>query len=590
MTLWITITLLIIMTVLLIKEVADMSMVIFGTLVVFLIIGIVSPSEAFSGFSNQGTLTIGFLYVMAYAIQSTGILNRIGSQLLGKPEEPHYKRLLRLLYPIATASTVTNNTPIVAMMIPMVKRWCQRHQVAPSKILLMVSYATILGGMCTLIGTSTNLVVHGMLLSNGFPGFSFFGLGYVGLPLMIVGVLLCALILYRFLPDRKEAIITLGESTREFVVAMKVSTDYPHINQSVEDAGLRHLNGLFLFQIERDGSVLAPVTPDEKIQLRDRLFFTGVPGTIVDLQKEPGLEVIRDVEFDIKNYDSNKYQTFEVVISSSSPLVGQKVRESNFRGEYDAVILGIHRNGHRINKKIGDIILQEGDTLLILAPKTFHTHWYHSNDFLLVSNSEQLPSREKGHTNIIFGVFFLMIIAVVSGLMPMIVAATAAVMVLLVTKSVSAQEAVRAINWKVLIIVAASLGIGKAVQNAGLAQVIAQVLHEIVGQEGPFLLIAVVMLTTMIYSMMVTNIAAAAILFPVALVLSGGSEHLLMPLAYAVTIGATASFMSPISYQTNLMVYGPGGYRYSDYVRVGLPVSLLVWLGGSYLIYLKFFG
>ncbi len=590
MFLWLTIILLIIMTVLLVMEVADIAMVIFGTLVIFLIVGVVSPTEAFSGFSNQGTLAIGFLYIIAYAIQSTGVLNRIGTGLLGRPEEPHYKRLLRLLYPVALASTVTNNTPIVAMMIPMIKRWCQRHNVAPSKILILVSYATLLGGMCTLIGTSTNLVVHGMLISNGYKGFSFFELGTVGLPLMIVGVLFCSLILYRFLPDRKEAIITLGESTREFVVALKVSGKYPHINSSVEDANLRHLNGLFLFQIERNGSVLAPVTPEEKIQLNDRLFFTGVPSTIVDLQKEPGLEVIKDVEFDIKNYDSNKYQTFEVVISNSSPLVGQKVRESNFRQEYDSVILGIHRNGHRLNKKIGDIVVMEGDTLLILAPNSFHHRWYHSNEFLLVSNSEQIPSRERKHTNIILGVFLLMIVAVVSGLTPMIIAATAAVMVLFLTNSITPQEAIRAINWKVLIIVAASLGLGKAVQNAGLAQVIAQVLQSIVGQEGPFFLVASVMLITMIYSGLVTNAASAAILFPVALVLSGSNNpHLLMPLAYAVTIGASASFISPISYQTNLMVYGPGGYQYSDYMRVGLPLSLLVWLGGSYLIYLKFF-
>lgn len=588
---WVTVFLLVAMTVLLVLEVADASLIMFGTLIVFMLCGIVDTGEAFSGFSSSATLTIGFLYIIAYAIQSTGVLNTIGSRLLGNPHKSHSWRLMRLLFPVAAVSTVMNNTPIVAMLIPMVKRWCRLYSISPSRILLLLSYATILGGMCTLIGTSTNLVVHGMLLEHGFRGFTFFGLGAVGLPLTIAGTLLCVFILHRWLPDRKEAIVSLGESTREFVVALKVAESYSHINRSIEQAGLRHLQGLFLFQIERNGSIIAPVSPDDKIYLRDRLFFTGVPPTIVELQKEPGLEVVQGVEFDIKNYDSHRYQTFEAVISTSSPLVGQRVRDSNFRQHYDAVILGIHRNGHRINRKVGDIVLQEGDTLLILAPASFHDRWYHSSDFLLVSNSEQIPSRSKKHTYIILSIFVLMILSVVAGLLPMLLAAATAVMILMLTRSITVQEAIRAINWKVLLVIAASLGIGHAVANAGVAGQVADGLEALMGASGsPYLMISLMMLITMLYSELITNAAAAAILFPVALSFSDGDIHKLMPLAYAVAIGASASFMTPIGYQTNLMVYGPGGYRFSDYSRVGFPLSILVWLGGSFIIHWIFFG
>ncbi len=587
---WGTLILLAVMTILLVFEVADMALVMFGTLVVFMISGILSPAETFSGFSNSGTVSIGLLYILAYALQSTGLLNNVSNKLLGEPDESDRLRLFRLLFSVASASTIVNNTPIVSMMIPIVKRWCHRHHLAPSRILLLLSYATILGGMCTLIGTSTNLVVHGMLISHGYPGFGFFELGMVGIPLTFLGILLSVFLLHRLLPERKEAIISLGESTREFVVAMKVANSYKHLNKSVHEAGLRHLNGLFLFQIERDGNIITPVAPSDKIHLRDRLFFTGVPMTIVDLQKEPGLEVIEDVVFDVKNYDSNRYRTFEVVISNSSPLVGQGVRESNFRHRFEAVILGIHRNGHRINKKIGDIILQEGDTLLILAPASFHEQWYHSKEFLLVSNSEQIPSRSKIHTYIILGIFVLMIIAVVTRFMPMIAAAATAVTLLFITKSVSPQEALSAVNWKVLLIIAAALGIGQAVDNAGVAQWVAHAIEIVAGTGDSIMLIALVMLLTMLYSEMISNTAAAAIFFPVVLSISGGDVHHLMPLAFAVVIGASASFMTPIGYQTNLMVYGPGGYQFSDYIKAGLPLSLLVWLGGTFIIHMIFFG
>lgn len=588
MVFWGTLTVLVVMTILLVMEVADSSFILFGALVIFLLTGIITPKEAFSGFSNQGMLSIGFLYVVAYAVQSTGLLNVLGKNMLGHPDDSPRRRLLRFLYPVGFASAFMNNTPIVALFIPVVKKWCRQHNLSPSKILLPLSYATILGGTCTLIGTSTNLVIHGFLLDKGYKGFSFFELGTVGLPIMILGILFIVLVLYRFLPDRKEAMVTLGESTREFVVALKVTREYVHEGATIEEAGLRHLQGLFLFQIERNGTVLTPVKPTERILFGDRLFFTGVPSTIVELQKEPGLAVIQDIDFDLKNYDSNEVKTYEVVISNSSPLVGQMVRESNFRELYEGVILAIHRNGHRIKSKIGDIVLQEGDTLLILAPSEFHNRWYHSKDFYLVSNSEEVSSRKKWNSIIIIALLAAMIITVTLGILPMVVASATAVFGLFLTRSISYKEAFSAVNWRILVVIASSFGIAAAIDKSGLASVAANGLLDVSSGFGMIGVVGVVLFVTMLYSQLVTNSAAAAILFPIAFSIAIKSGVALMPIAYAVVFGASAGFATPIGYQTNIMVYGPGGYKFKDYLKIGIPLSLFVWIMATWLIYLKF--
>lgn len=588
MVFWFTAVVIILMTVLLVLETADTALILFGTMMVFVITGIITPAEAFTGFSNQGMLAIGFLYILAYSVQSTGILNSIGSKLLGKPNDREGWRQVRLLYPVGGISAFMNNTPIVAMFIPVIKQWCRRFNVAPSRYLIPLSYATLLGGVCTLIGTSTNLVIHGFLIQHGLPGFSFFELGSVGLPLMVIGIAFIILVVRHLLPDRKGASITLGENTREFVVALKVTKQYAHIDQSIEEAGLRHLQGLFLFQIERDGQLLTPVGPNEIIKKNDRLFFTGVPSTIVELQREPGLQVIKDVDFELKNYDSNKVRTFEVVISSSSPLVGESVRDSDFRQVYNAVILAIHRNGHRINRKIGDIIIQEGDTLLILAPHHFYNRWYHSPDFLLVSTSEELPSRPKWQSAVILSTLAAMIVLVTLRVLPMVVASAAAVTVLFIFGCLTGREAFESVNWRVLLIIASSFGIASAVDHSGLAAFIAHDMIQWTSAWGLIGLIGGMLFITMIYAQLVTNSAAAAIVFPVAWAAARQLGISIMPLAYALVFGASAGFATPIGYQTNIMVYGPGGYKFTDYLKAGIPMALFVCVVATLLIYWKF--
>jgi di/tricarboxylate transporter len=303
---WYTILVVAVMTLALAFELAKTEVVVFTALLALTLAGIVTVPEAFKGFSNEGMLSVGFLFIVAAALQVTGVLDSMTRIFFGKDRGSVAGKLIRFSFPVAGISAFLNNTPLVAMLTPLVKSWCKRNNFSPSKFLIPLSYVTILGGTCTLVGTSTNLVVQGLLIDYNLPRLSFFDLGIVALPTAILGILFISLFLSRLLPDHRESVAELGESTREFVVALKVGPEYAEIGKSVEAAGLRHLQGLFLFQIERNGDIIAPLEPTEKIQLNDRLFFTGLPGTIVELQRQPGLHVVQDAELDLKNYDSSE--------------------------------------------------------------------------------------------------------------------------------------------------------------------------------------------------------------------------------------------------------------------------------------------
>jgi len=564
----------------------DTALAVFGALMIFLITGVISPAEAFSGFSNAGMLSIGFLYIIAYAVQSTGLMDSWGKNLLGKGTDSPRLTYLRLLPPIAGFSAFMNNTPIVSLFIPIIKGWSKRNNLSTSKYLIPLSYATILGGTCTLIGTSTTLIVHGLLLSAGHEGFSFFEPGKIGLIYSLVGLTFLILFGSKLLPEHKEMMVNLDESTREFVIALKVTENYSSLGKTVEEAGLRHLQGLFLFQIVRNNTTfISPVSPNETIALGDRLFFTGLPTTIVELQKQAGLELINDSTVNLKQFDSTKSKTFEVVISNGSRLVGKSVKKSDFRGEFNAVILAIHRHGHRVNDKIGDIVLKEGDTLLILAGKGFAKRWYNSKEFLLVSESEEVLSRSASKSALILGTVLLMVLSVALEFLPMVTASAIAVSILALSKSITREEAIKSINWNVLIVISAALGLSKAVQSSGIAIYMAEALLYVSNEFGVYIVILSVITMTMIATETITVAAAAAILFPIVLELSGISGIPMHTLALSLLFGAMSSFATPIGYQTNLMVQGPGNYSFKDYLKIGIPMNLIAATTSAILIY-----
>ena len=573
---YLTALVIIVMVILLAKEVATPAYIVFGAMITLTLTNVITVEEAFQGFANEGMLTVAFLYIVSGGLQSSGLFTKSIYRLLGSNKLSRNRRYLRLLFPVAGLSAFLNNTPIVASLIPVIKKWAKKNDFLDSKLLIPLSYAAILGGMCTLIGTSTNLVVHGLMKENGLGGLEFFEITPIGFPIALVIIIILSFVGHYLLPEIKEIETRLEESYREFVAEMKVERSYPHIGKTVEDANLRQLKGLFLFQITRDGQKISPVTPDEVIHENDRLFFTGKVDTIYDVQKTKGLTVIKDPEFDLKNLDSDDVDTYEAVVSRTSPLVGITVKESNFRQRYDGVILAIHRAGHRIDKKVGEIVIQPSDTLFILAKKEFGEKWRHSKDFTLISPSIEIYEKPKWKGNTALGLLFIMVVAAATGFLPIILAAALTAMVMILLNIVNFQEAKDAVDWNVLVIIASSFGIAAGLKNSGFANFVANQIVGIFDGLGNIGIIAGLFVAISSFTWVITNNAVAAIMFPVTMAIANSVNIGNEPFILTLVIAASTCFATPIGYQTNTMVYGTGGYRIKDFLKIGIPINILI--------------
>ncbi|WP_428353833.1 SLC13 family permease [Methyloprofundus sp.] len=546
--------------------------ILLGVLGLLLISGILTPTEALSGFASPGMATIAVLYVTVAGLRETGSIAWLGRLLLGRPANMTLA-LIRLLLPAATISMFINNSPVVAMFTSAVQDWCKRSGFSASNFLLPLSYASIMGGTCSLIGTSTNLVVDGLMRQSGHSGFGLFEIASVGLPITIVGCVYLIIVSPLLIKNRVAAIEKFGD-VREYLVEMLVNSNCELSGLTIQDAGLRHLPGLFLIEIVRDGDIIPVVSPQTVIQSDDRLVFAGAVDSVVELRRIRGLVVASDQIFKLEGLDHER-RLFEAVISAESPVAGLNIREARFRHRYNAVILSIARNGYRLKGKIGDIELQAGDTLLLEAQKGFLFKFRNSRDFLLVSKLENSSNVRHNRAPWAISIMVLMILLIVSGTMNILPAAVLAAGAMLASACLNMEDARNSIDYKVLLVIASAYGLGTAVLKVGLADMIAgQAL--LVANGDPLMLLALIYISTALLTETITNNAAAIVMFPIAMSGAQSLDVSTAPFAIAVMIAASASFITPIGYQTNLMVFGPGGYRFSDYVKLGLPLSILV--------------
>jgi len=546
--------------------------ILLSALSVLMVSDILSPAEALSGLSNPGMATIAVLYVTVAGLRETGAIAWLSQLLLGRPASITMA-LIRLLLPAAMISIFINNSPVVAMFTSAVQDWCKRSRFKASNLLLPLSYASIMGGTCSLIGTSTNLVVDGLMRQSGFPGFTLFEIAAVGIPITVIGCLYLFLASPYLLTDRAGAIEKFSD-VREYLVEMLVKPGCDLAGKTVQDAGLRHLPGLFLIEIVRDGEIISVVSPQTVIQINDRLVFAGAVESVVELRRIRGLVVASDQVFKLNAHEHER-RLFEAVISAESPIVNLNIRKARFRHRYNAVILSVARNGQRLKGKIGDIQLQPGDTLLLEAQKGFLFKFRNSRDFLLVSRLENSNHVRHERASWAFAIMTAMIMLIISGYMNILPAAVLAAGAMLITGCLNMESARRSIDYQVLLVIACAFGLGIAVQKVGLADIIAgQAL--LIADGNPWLMLALIYLATVLLTETITNNAAAIVMFPIAM---SGAESLgvnAAPFAVAVMIAASASFITPIGYQTNLMVFGPGGYRFIDYIKLGLPLSIIV--------------
>lgn len=589
---WITVGVVIGVVGALVADLGRPDLVLLGGLATLLVAGVVTPSEAFAGFSNSAVLTVGALYIVAGGVQHTDALARL-DQILFASTSRLGPLLARFMVPTACLSGLLNNTPIVAMLTPRLQNWADERGIPTSKLMIPLSYAAITGGMTTLVGTSTNLIVAGLMEAEGYEPLHLFDVTWIGIPAALAVIAYFVFGGHRLLPDRGTSAPAVEEELNTNMFEVKVTLQSPMIGQTVAEAGLRDLGDAYLTHVRRDGQV-QQATPRLTLEQGDVLAFNGSLAARERLLERAGLK--RTLPTPDDHTDPARYETlplYEAVIAESSNLVGTTLGEANFREEYQGVVLGIQRQNEPVTGPVGNTRLQAGDLLIVEAPTDFEKRWSSGSrdEFYLVAPRDgraRTAPAESGKDDdsesddrsarapLALALTGGMVLAAATGVIPIVTAAFIAALFMILTGCVTTDEAQRALNVQVLVVIAAALGIGKAIETTGIAKQVAETMIGATEAWGPVATLAVIYLLTNLLTEIITNNAAAVLMLPISM--AAASSLGAPPIAFGliVAIGASASFLTPIGYQTNLMVMSPGGYRFSDYARVGWPVTILV--------------
>lgn len=569
------IVLVIAMFVLMFMEIAHPATIAFLTVLVFFIFGYISPEEAMLTVSNEGVLTLALLFIVVSVIERTNVTDRLLHRIL-RQSKSEKSSLIRLAPPLVGLSAFLNNTPLVVMMTTAIQSWCKERGFHASKLLLPISYLTIFGGMFTLIGTSTNLIVHGWLLGHDFTGFTFFYF----VPYIIVGVTLGIIYLIIFsqkiLPENESILTDTFNEGRRFLYEVIVGEKCRLIGKTVTSDEFRLLKDLYLLKIVREDETISPVRLDDTIQANDTLIFTGTLESLHSLEQFRHLSIKTGKDVSLDTLQDADGKLIEAVLSHNSSLIHQKIKHTNFRAKYDASVVSVHRRNEHINKNIGDILLKPGDVLVLLAGQDFEQNAYSSDDFYALSEIPANKMLSKRDSIISISAFLMMIIAVALNIVTMFQGVLFLIGLFIVLRLLDPEHIKRSIPFQVLLLIVASLGIGKVIETSGVAALVANsIIHLVANNFGLIGLLVSIYLITNLLTEVITNTAAAVIVLPIAVEVA---EYLAIEpnmIAVIVAIAASASFSTPIGYQTNLIVYGPGGYKFSDYVKLGLPLNVI---------------
>ncbi|MCF6171880.1 MAG: SLC13 family permease [Bacteroidales bacterium] len=550
--------------------------------------GILTPSEILKGFANEQIAVIILLLLIGEVIRKSALIDSLFDRFFQKTHT--YKGfMLKLIFPVAALSSMINNTPLVAIMMPYVHNWGRRNNIASSKLLIPLSYAAILGGTATLIGTSTNLVVNGLVAEQtvipGFHTLEIFDFAPVGLSMIVIGGLYLVLFGYKLLPDNSGLKEKLSEKTREYIVEVRISSNSEYHNKTVENAKLRNLKGLFLVEIIRNGQTISPVSPQTRVQENDLLVFAGNTETIADMIENNSN--IKPAELGTFG-KRNKKEVVEVFVTPNSALLSKTIKESNFRGRYDAAILAVHRNGEKMSGKIGDVTLIAGDLLLLVTGEDFTNRTTDSSDFFVVDKVRSIEKMPTYQSIILIGGLIAAVVLSSLKIVPLFTSLMVFIIVLLLTKIARPKELHQGLNFNLIFIIALSLALGMAMMKTNIAFALSHSFLEFIRPFGVVTLLLGIFVLTNLLASVITNIGAVAIVFPISLSLAEQLGANPKPFVLLVAYAAAASFITPIGYQTNLMVYGPGGYTFRDFMKIGLPLTILFMITTVLLLTLQY--
>ena len=537
--------------------------------------GILTPKEILSGFANEQIAVIILLLLLGDIIRQTRVVEILFDRIFRSAKS--YKGFLsRMMLIIAAFSAFLNNTPLVAVMMPYVNNWCNKKGISPSKFLLPLSYAAILGGCATLIGTSTNLIVSGMVIDQkiitNLEPLNIFDFAWVGVPMIVIGFFYLLFFGEKLLPERTDLITEFSKHSREYLVEAQIRKNSKLIGKSIEEADLRNLKGLFLVEIIRKSFVISAVSPDVILQQDDILIFAGDTETIADMiDSDTGL-TLPSVGMMSKK---RKTEVVEIVISHNSTMIGKTIKEIRFRAKYDAAVIAVHRNGEKISGKIGGIELHAGDVILLFTGVDFVSRSNHSQDFYFISKIRDFNKLEAYKIITLLGGTIITIGLAAFKIVPLFLSLIVLILVLLTLKIANPKELHKAVDYNLGLIIALSLALGTAMIKTGAAELIANILISVFLPFGKVGVLFGIYLITSIMAAYITNKAAVAIIFPISLTMAANLGYNPIPFVLVVSFAAAANFMTPIGYQTNLMVYGPGGYSFKDFFRVGFPLTVL---------------
>jgi di/tricarboxylate transporter len=579
----IVLSVIVLMILFLYKETLRPSLIFLAAVMALLLAGVISPSEALHGFGNEQLALIVMLLILSNTLGETRLIQSIFQKIFSLRDSPKVF-MIKMLASVGLSSAFLNNTPLVAIMMPYVNAWTKAKNEPISHYLIPLSFASILGGCVTLIGTSTNLIANGLAIEYGEEGLQIFDFAYAALPMLVIGSLYILWFSKKLLPahsDKKEERVE-----REYFVEIIVEENSPLAGQTLEQAGLRNMKGLFLIEIIKRRATIRPASPDAKVRVGDKLIFAGDTKSIAELNL-PALGL--SLPSFSKLPENDKESVIEVVVSPNSILIGQPIKDSDFRSLYNGAIMAVHRNGERLSGKIGDLELQAGDMLLVLAGRDFLNRLRRSTDFYLVSQVQDIPTEDQGGAwALTIGLLIAITLAILD-VVPLFTSTAFLVVASILMGMQKLGEMRKKIDFDLIIIIAMGLALGKSMINSGLAGSLAASFSEVMDPFGSWGLLFGFFLLTNLLTAFMTSKAAIAILLPIAISIAHTKGLPVPAFILIVAYGGAASFSTPIGYQTNLMVYGPGGYTFSDYFRIGFPLTLiyglvattvLIWLYG----------
>ena len=553
-------------------------LVFLGAIGVLYVTGVLDAKEAFSGFSGTSVITVGVLFVVVAGLTHTGVLQWIVKHLLGSPDS-YSKAVTRLMLPVAALSSFLSNTTVVTLFVGIVKMWAKKLGVSPSKLLIPLSYASGMGGVCTLIGTPPNLIISGLYEEKTGEAMNILTTTIPGLFCLAVGVL-SVIAMRRLLPDRK-APESAFESTGDYTVELRVPSDNPHIGQTLGEAGLFHVKGGSLIEMYHFDDVPKPVTEDEPIMGGDHLVYAGQIDELIDMAYSHKLVSSDHHIFSMSEVD-NSSQLLTAYVNIGSPLIGTTIGSSSFEKDNNVIVAAVSRRSERINQAPRDVVLQAGDTLLLVCPKNFNVNTTSMGNALHFFDSDDVPNIGYG-TLVSTAIMIAMVALSALGVMPLLQCAFLAAAAMLICRCCNVEQAMRAINWEILMVFAGSAVLGLAIQKTGIAEWLANCILEVCGTNPIVVMTAVCLVGTFITEF-ISNTAAGAMFFPIMYNAAEKLGYDPFPFLIALMISVSSSFATPIGSPTHMLVYGPGGYRFSDFIRIGLLMNLIILAANIFIV------